>query len=84
MIVELRVPLDIWPRRPDWAGRVVSVAVKPGDTVSEGDLVAEVEIEKAVLGLEAPCSGRVVEVRVSSGDPVGPGTLIALIERAEV
>ena len=46
--------------------------------------MAEVEIEKAVLGLEAPCSGRVVEVRVSSGDPVGPGTLIALIERAEV
>lgn len=84
MIVELRVPPEIWPRRTDWVGRVVSVAVKPGDVVSKGDLVAEVEIEKAVLALEAQCNGRVLEVKVNSGDPVKPGTPIALIESAEV
>lgn len=83
MIVELKVPEELWPRRADWKGRVVSVFVGPGDEVREGDLVAEVEIEKVVLGLESPCSGRVLEVRAKSGDVVGPGDVIAVIESAE-
>lgn len=79
-VVDVRVPQDLWPRRLDWRGRVVAVHASPGSRVSEGDPLAEVEIEKAVLVLESPVSGVVVEVSVSVGDEVGPGDLVARIE----
>ena len=79
-LVEVRVPADLWPRRRDWRGTVVSVKVRPGDVVSRGYVLFEVETEKVVLEIEAPVDGRVVEVRVSAGDEVGPGDLLAVIE----
>ncbi|MMZ69418.1 branched-chain alpha-keto acid dehydrogenase subunit E2 [compost metagenome] len=82
-VVDVRVPRDLWPRRPDWRGKVVAVHVSPGLSVAAGDPVAEVEIEKAVLVLESPVSGVVVDVLVSVGDDVGPGDAIARIEVRE-
>lgn len=78
-LVEVRVPEDLWPRSSGWRGRVVGVRVSPGDRVREGDVVAEVEIEKAVLEIESPVSGVVVEVRVGVGDEVGPGDVLAVV-----
>ncbi|WP_338599186.1 biotin/lipoyl-containing protein [Sulfolobus tengchongensis] len=80
MQVELKVPEDIWPRRRDWGGEVVSVYVKEGNEVNVGDLIAEVEIEKAILKILSQYKGRVVKVLVSEGDKITPGSVIAIIE----
>lgn len=79
-LVEVRVPADLWPRRRDWAGRVVTVNVRPGDVVSRGDVLFEVETEKVILEIESPVDGRVVRIAASVGDEVGPGALLAVIE----
>lgn len=78
-VIEIRVPEDLWPRSSGWSGKVVGVRVSPGDRIREGDVVAEVEIEKAVLEIESPVSGVVVEVRVRVGDVVGPGDVLAVV-----
>ncbi|MEB3859820.1 MAG: lipoyl domain-containing protein [Desulfurococcales archaeon] len=75
-IVEVRVPDNLWPRRRDWKGRIVSIFKKPGEKVAQGEAIAEVEIEKAIIAIESPSSGIVEEVRVGAGDPVGPGDVI--------
>lgn len=58
---------------------VVEWVVAVGDTVSEGDLLAEVEADKAAAELTCPVSGVVAELLVSQGDAVAVGTPIARI-----
>ena len=77
--VELRVPEGIWPRRRDWFGRVVQIHKRPGDRVKAGDPIVEIEIEKAVLSIEAGVEGVIKSLEVDVGDRVGPGSLIAVI-----
>jgi len=77
---EIKVPEDIWPRRRDWDGEVVSVYVREGSYVDFDDLVAEVEIEKVVLKILSQVKGRVLKVLVNQGDKVGPGSILALVE----
>ena len=81
-LVLVAVPRDIWPRRSEWRGRVVDVA-EVGATVERGDVVAEVEVEKAVLEIESPVSGVVAEVYVGRGDEVGPGDGLLAIRPRE-
>ncbi|MCE4612290.1 MAG: lipoyl domain-containing protein [Desulfurococcales archaeon] len=78
-VSEVKVPQDIWPRRGDWKGRVVTVFKRPGDKVSAGEAVAEIEIEKAILSIESPVSGIVEDVRVSVGDEVRPGDVLLTV-----
>lgn len=49
-------------------GKVVALFVKPGDTVKKGDVVAEVESEKANFEVEAFDSGVVLDVLYKVGD----------------
>lgn len=49
-------------------GKVVGLFVKPGDTVKKGDVVAEVESEKASFEVEAFESGVVLDVLYKVGD----------------
>lgn len=77
-LVEVKVPEDLWPRRGGWKGRLVRAA-KPGELVSKGSVVAEVEIEKAVLEIEAPVTGRVVW-SLEEGSVVGPGSVLLKVE----
>ncbi|TRM75402.1 biotin attachment protein [Sulfolobus sp. A20-N-F6] len=80
MRTEIKVPEDIWPRRRDWEGEVVSVYIKDGDHVNENDIVAEIEIEKVVLKIVSKVSGKIVRVEVKEGDKVKPGSTIAVVE----
>jgi pyruvate dehydrogenase E2 component (dihydrolipoamide acetyltransferase) len=50
-----------------------------GDPVQRGDVIAEVETDKAVMDLEAFASGILLEQRVHSGELVPVGTVIGLI-----
>ncbi|SIS68728.1 pyruvate dehydrogenase E1 component beta subunit [Roseivivax lentus] len=52
--------------------------VRPGDLVEEGDLLAEIETEKATLEIEAPEAGRIAELLVGNGTAgVAVGSAIA-------
>ncbi len=45
-----------------------------------GDVVAEVEVDKAVMEVQAGVRGRVVKVLVRPGDVVGPGAALVVVE----
>jgi len=60
---------------------VVGWLVAPGDRVSEGDPIAEIETDKATGELESPASGILSQILVSAGSQgVKVGELLALIE----
>lgn len=49
-------------------GKVVTLKVKVGDKVKKGDIVAEVESEKATFDVEAFETGTIIEIRHKEGD----------------
>ncbi|MDA7943806.1 MAG: biotin/lipoyl-binding protein [Nitrosopumilus sp.] len=61
-------------------GKVVSVAVKEGDEISEGDPVCTLESMKMQVAVKAHKGGRVSKVSVREGDTVARGDLVAEIE----
>lgn len=50
-----------------------------GDKIERGDIIAEVETDKATMDLEAFTSGVLLEQRVRAGELVAVGTVIGLI-----
>src|SRR5512136_777218 len=66
-------------------GRLISWKKSVGEKVSRGDIIAEVETDKANMELEAFVSGTLLETRVKPGDMVPVGTVIAMVgETGEV
>ena len=61
---------------------VVSIAVKPGDTVSMGDRLAVLEAMKMEMQVVAPFSGRVRQVMTIPNVQVGAGTPLVQMEPA--
>ncbi len=61
---------------------VVSILVRPGDAVSVGQTVLEIENEKAIAPVPSPSAGKVTEVRVKEGQKIAPGTVILVLEGA--
>ena len=59
---------------------VVSIAVKPGDTVSVGDTLAVLEAMKMEMSVRAPFSGRVRQVMVIPHVQVDTGAALLQIE----
>ena len=60
--------------------RVSSWLKNVGDAVMEGEVVAEIETEKANVDLEAPASGRITEILVPAGTDAKVGTVLATFE----
>ncbi|MFU8855548.1 MAG: dihydrolipoamide acetyltransferase family protein [Deferrisomatales bacterium] len=63
-------------------GRIVEWKVAPGDRVREGDVLAEIETDKAVMELESFWSGTVAELLRPDGEVVAVGEVIARIAEA--
>jgi len=61
-------------------GTVISINVKAGDEVAEGDVLCLLESMKMENPILAPVSGKVAEVNLSSGQVVQAGDLVAVIE----
>jgi 3-methylcrotonyl-CoA carboxylase alpha subunit len=57
-------------------GKIVRLAVAPGDVVERGQLLAVLEAMKMEHRLEAPRDGRVVAVHVAVGEQVEEGTIL--------
>ncbi|MDX3214723.1 dihydrolipoamide acetyltransferase family protein [Streptomyces sp. ME02-6991-2B] len=57
--------------------------VKPGDTVTDGQVVCEVETAKAAVELPIPFDGVVHELRFPEGETVDVGTVIISVDTGE-
>lgn len=60
-------------------GVLVKWKKQEGDTVGAGDILAEIETDKAVMDLEAFASGTLRKLLVREGETVKAGALIAVI-----
>lgn len=60
-------------------GRLVRWFKQEGDSVSEGEMLMEVETDKSVVEVEAPASGVLARVTASPDDDIPVGQVIALI-----
>jgi len=70
-------PLEIRAIIP---GRIVAVAVAPGDTVRAGQTLLAVEAMKMQNELRAPRAGRVTRVPVGAGSTVELGDVLVVLE----
>lgn len=64
-------------------GRLIRWVKQVGDAVSAGELVVEVETDKAVVEVEAPCSGIMAQHLEVEGTMVKMGQQIAVITPSE-
>jgi len=77
MPIELKMPA-LSPTMEE--GTVAKWLVKEGDTVAAGDVLAEIETDKATMEFEAVDEGRIAKIVVGDGTGgVKVGTVIALI-----
>jgi len=66
------------------SGTIAKWLVKVGDNVSSGDVIAEIETDKATMELEAIDDGQVSKILVKEGEQdISVGTLIAVIGEEE-
>ncbi len=75
--MEVRIPEEIV--EPGAEGVISVWLFKSGETVQQGDVLAEVMNSKAATQLEAPASGRLTIV-VATEVPVRCGDLVARID----
>jgi 2-oxoisovalerate dehydrogenase E2 component (dihydrolipoyl transacylase) len=62
---------------------IVAWHAKPGDVVTEDQVIVEVMTDKAAVEVPAPVSGRVVSVTGSPGDKVAVGSPLIVFELTE-
>uniref|UniRef100_A0A0K8SS57 Acetyltransferase component of pyruvate dehydrogenase complex n=2 Tax=Lygus hesperus TaxID=30085 RepID=A0A0K8SS57_LYGHE len=66
-------------------GTIVSWAKKEGDKLNEGDLLAEIETDKATMGFETPEEGYLAKILIAAGTkevPIGKNVCI-IVEKEE-
>ena len=77
MSIELKMPA-LSPTMEE--GTLAKWLVKEGDTVSSGDILAEIETDKATMEFEAVDEGKIAKILVPEGsDGVKVGTPIAIL-----
>src|SRR5881398_3632981 len=60
-------------------GTLVAWKKKKGDTVSAGEVLAEIETDKATMEWESPEDGTLAEIYVQEGGKVNVGDKIAFV-----
>ncbi len=76
------MPIEItMPRLSDTMeqGTVVKWTVKEGDSVSSGDVIADVETDKATMELQVYDDGTIARLAIGEGTQVAVGTVIAVL-----
>jgi 2-oxoisovalerate dehydrogenase E2 component (dihydrolipoyl transacylase) len=63
------------------SAEIVSWLVKPGDQVSEGQPIAEMSTEKAVVELPSPVTGKVISLAGQPGDAIAVGAELIAFEQ---
>ena len=72
----------VMPRMTDTmeTGVLVTWFVKIGDYVKSGDIIAEIETDKAIMDLEVWEDGYITHIEVMEGERLAINKLIAIIE----
>ncbi len=60
-------------------GTLIQWLKKPGDTITKGEPLMEIETDKATVEIEAPASGILTSITAQAGDVIPVGQRIALI-----
>ena len=60
-------------------GTIVSCMVKLGDKVKKGDIIFEVETDKAALEMESPAEGYVKKILVETGQTIAVGEVLLVL-----
>jgi len=61
-------------------GKIISIDVKEGDQIEEGDIICLLESMKMENPIMSPVAGTVAQVSVTADQSVQPGDVIAVIE----
>ncbi|OUM96668.1 MAG: dienelactone hydrolase [Thermobacillus sp. ZCTH02-B1] len=61
-------------------GEILKLHIKPGDKVTDDDILMEVQNDKAIVEVPCPVNGTVLEVLVKDGQVCHVGQLVAVIE----
>ncbi len=64
-------------------GEILSVRVVVGQAVREGEILLEVETDKAAVEIPSPFTGTVTEIRVRPGQTVHVGEILVTVETGE-
>ena len=64
-------------------GEILAVHVEVGQTVREGDIILEVETDKAAVEIPSPFSGSVTEIMVKPGDLVQVGDVLVTFSNGD-
>lgn len=76
-----RIPIEMPKLGYDMeAGTVSGWLKRVGDTIARGDVIAEIETDKATVEMEATASGTLAEIVHDAGDEVPIGEPIAWLE----
>ncbi len=62
---------------------VIALKIKPGDPVTKGQRVADLESDKSVFEFESPCDGVIRGILVQAGDVKPSGSPFLQIETAD-
>ena len=62
------------------SGTIIKWNVKEGDKVASGDVVADVETDKATMEVESVASGTLTSVLAQPEDKVKVGQVIAILD----
>ncbi|MFD0713489.1 dihydrolipoamide acetyltransferase family protein [Paenibacillus sp. GCM10027626] len=61
-------------------GEIVKMHIKPGDNVTDDDIIMEVQNDKAVVEVPSPVNGKVLEVFTKDGQVCRIGEVVAIID----
>jgi pyruvate/2-oxoglutarate dehydrogenase complex dihydrolipoamide acyltransferase (E2) component len=77
----MRIPIEMQQLAYDMEEATIVDWLKAvGDTVTRGEVIAEVETEKATVEMEALDAGTLVEIVEEAGAEVAVGAVIAYLE----
>ena len=60
-------------------GTIVNVLIKEGDKINKGDVIFEVETDKATLEMESTAAGFVKQILVAEGDTIPVGEVVCVV-----
>ena len=61
-------------------GEIIKMHIAPGQTVTDDDIIMEVQNDKAIVEVPCPVNGKVLEVLVKDGQVCHVGEVVAIIE----
>ncbi|HOC52954.1 MAG TPA: biotin/lipoyl-binding protein [Caldisericia bacterium] len=77
---EVEVPPGSYPVTAPLPGKIVSINVKEGNKVKEGDLILIIEAMKMENEIYSPVGGIVKDIKISPGDVVEVGATLLILE----